>query len=126
METVLLQELVAGPRHATEIAMTRSSRTRIARRLEAENLLQRDNGTYSLTPAGLRYAIGQGIMPPPAAYFTDIPANADLPTGPIDMAAIRRQGPADLAWVEWFCWVSIIASLLAGTELVIMKITHYF
>ncbi len=72
--TTILQTLVAGPRHATEIPMSRSARARAARSMEADGLLVREPGTgnYSLTPAGIKEAIAQGITPPAASYFTDI------------------------------------------------------
>lgn len=126
--TVLLQTLVAGPRHATEIPVSRSARVRAARTMEANGLLVRDRGTgnYSLTPAGIKHAISQGIMPVAENYFGDIPARVNLPTGPIDMEAIRHKQPADLEFIEWLAWVILVGTFLAAAELLAMKLTHYF
>lgn len=96
--------------------------------MEADGLLVREpgTGTYSLTPAGIRAAIEQGITPPAPNYFGDIPANVDLPTGPIDMDAIRRRQAPDLEFVEWILWVLLMGAEIAVAEFITLKLIHYF
>lgn len=68
-ESALLASLIDGARRQRDIPIPKETRFRIARRLEASELLLRNKTGWQLTSAGLRYAIAKhGIMPTAKPY----------------------------------------------------------